>query len=248
MKLSVVIPTLNCASGLKNSLKSVKWAHEIVIVDMGSTDQTIETAKTYGAKIYKQIPEDGNFDQNRLLGMEKATGDWVLKLDSDEIISEKLQKEIQDFLQKDDGRFNGINLRNNIYMLGQQIKHGFVKAGSHELRLVRNGKWQYNPYRFHQQITVGGKVGFFKNSYDHYNFSSVSEFITKMNRYTTVDVKYFKYKISVIGVIFSPLKTFFKLFFWQSGFLDGKIGFVVCSLFALYNLVEKIKAWEIQNL
>ena len=248
MKLSVVIPTLNCAPGLKNTLESVKWSNEIIVVDMGSIDETLAIAKKHGAKIYKQIPKEGNFDQNRLFGMEKATGDWILKLDSDEILSEKLQEEIKEFLQNDNRRFNGLNLRNNIFMLGRQVEHGFVKPNSHELRLVRKGKWHYNPYRFHQQITVDGKVGFLKNSYDHYNFSTTFEFIVKMNHYTTVDAKYVKNKISYMSVIFAPLKTFFKLFFLQSGFRDGKIGFIVCSLYALYNPVEKIKVWEIQNL
>lgn len=248
MSLSVVIPTFNCAAGLRKALESVKWAEEIIVVDMGSTDKTLEIAKKYGAKIFKKIPRDGNFDQNRLFGMKEATGDWILKLDSDEILSRNLQKEIQEFLEKDNGKFSGINLRNNIFMLGQQIRHGFVKKDSLELRLVRKGKWQYNPFRFHQQITVIGQIGFLKNPYNHYNFSTISEFILKMNRYTTIDAKYFRNKIFIFGVILAPIKTFFKLFFWQGGFLDGEVGFIVCCLYALYNLVEKIKVWEIRAL
>lgn len=250
MTLSVIIPTLNCAKELKRCLESVKWSDEIVIVDMGSIDNTLDVAKKYNARIYSRIPENGNFDKNRKFGMEKASSDWILKLDSDEKLSPELQTEIKGFLKNDSGQFDGLNLYNNIFMFRKQIKHGFVKSGSHELRLVRKDKWHYNPYRFHQLITVNGFVGFLKNTYDHYNFDSTSEFIQKMNKYTSLDAKYDAKRIWSIAAAaaIAPIKTFFKLFCWQMGFLDGRIGFVTCYLFAIYNLVTKVKVWESQNL
>lgn len=246
--VTVIVPTLNCADRLEKCLRSARWVDEVIIVDMGSTDDTLEVAKRFNARIYNRIPQDGNFDQNRKFGMTKASCDWVLKLDSDEILSPALQREIQRLLKNDNHRYNGFNLYNRIFMFGRQIKHGFVKSDSHELRLVRNGYWHYDPYRFHQQITVNGNIGFLKGYYDHHNILSVSEFIDKMNRYTEVDSKYYTTNISIIAVLLAPVKTFCKLFFWQLGFLDGGSGLIVCNLFATYSLVEKIKVWQLQNL
>lgn len=245
--MTVVVPTFNCGNVLERCLSSVKWATEIIVVDMGSTDETMKTAKKYNAKVYQRSPKDGNFDQNRKYGMLKASGNWILKLDSDEVLSPKLQNEILEFMKNDSGQYNGLNLHNRIFMLGKQIKHGFVKPDSHELRLVRNGHWHYYPFRFHQQITVDGKVSCLENYYDHYNVTSVSEFIKKMNRYTEIDAHYYTIQMSAGLVFLAPLKTFWKLFFWQLGFLDGQIGLEVCSLYSIYNLTEKAKVWEQQN-
>lgn len=246
--LSVVVPTLNCRTALKRCLESVKWADEVIIVDMGSRDGTTTLARKYEAVIYSRIPEGGNFDKNRLFGLERARGSWILKLDSDEILSAELQKEIKIFLKSDNGEFNGFNLYNRIFMLGRQIKHGFVKPGSHELRLVRNGYWHYNPYRFHQLITVDGGTGFLRGYYEHRNISSVSEFVSKMNLYTDTDAKYYTTRTIAEAVFLAPVKTFLKLFFWQLGFLDGQVGLIVCSLYAIYSLTERVKAWEQQNI
>lgn len=246
--LSVVIPTYNCAYELRKCLRSVQWADEIIVVDMYSTDGTVDVAEKFSARIYRQFPFEENFDLNRKFGMERAKGDWILKLDSDEVLSLKLQAEIRRFLLKDDDTYSGLNLCNKIFMFGRRINHGPVKSNSHELRLVRNKHWHYEPYRFHQLISVDGKVGFLNNYYSHYNFKTVSQFVNKMNKYTNLDAKYYLKKMPLIMVILAPIKTFLKLFFWQMGFLDGQVGFVVCMLFATYSFVEKTKIWEQQNL
>lgn len=248
-KLSVVVPTYNCVGSLNNCLQSIEWVNEIIVVDMGSTDGTLNLAKKIGATIFHRIPERGNFDLNRKFGMEKTKNEWILKLDSDEILSKELQKEIQDFLVRDDVKeINGYYFYNRIFMFGKEVKHGFVKPGSNELRLFRNGKWHYNPYRFHQQITVDGTTGFFKNVYYHYNYANVSEFLEKTNKYTSLDASILAKEkiITPFEIFISPIKTFIKLFIFQMGFLDGAFGIETCMLFSLYYLIEKIKIWEIQ--
>lgn len=256
-KLSVVIPTFNCSEKLKRCLETVSWAFEIIIVDMGSNDKTVEVAKAFGAKVFTRIPEDGNFDTNRKFGMENATGDWILKLDSDEILSLELAQEVREFLikvgneeDKGNGGYVGYNLYNRTVMFGKQVNHGFVKKAAHELRLFKKGHWKYDPYRFHQLITAAGKTSFFKNYYVHYVYETVSEFFQKTNRYTTLDAGYIakERKITPLSAIIAPFKSFTKLYFFQEGYLDGKIGFIVSYLFALYNLIEKVKIWELKRM
>lgn len=245
--ISVVIPTYNCSDDLHKCLESVSWADEIIVVDMGSTDNTVKVAQEHRATVYMNIPKDGNFDQNRKIAMKKSKGDWILKLDSDESLTPELQQEIQRLLVNDDASINGYNLYNKTFMFGHEVRHGFIKPGSHELRLVRNGVWHYNPYRFHQLITVNGKTNFLNHYYLHNNARTISNFINKMNLYTDLDANHAGKKISILRVILAPIRTFNKLFFFQSGYLDGRVGFITSSLFAIYNLVEKIKIWDLQS-
>lgn len=245
--LTAVIPTYNCGSVLSECLESVKWVDEIIIVDMGSTDNTLKIARKYGATVYFKIPKEGNFDLNRKFGMQKASSDWILKLDSDEVLSKTLQEEIQEFLRTDNGYYNGIFLYNRIFMLGKQIHHGFIRDNSNEMRLVRKGRWLYNPYRFHQTINVRGNTGYLDHYYDHHNIRTVREFIGKMNLYTEIDASHYDPKVTMLKIVLAPIKSFFKLFVLQKGFLDGQTGFTVCMLYSLYNLSEKIKAWEYQK-
>lgn len=246
--LTVIIPTYNCDSILDSCLASVKWADEIIVIDMGSIDNTLKIAKKYGAKIYIKYPEKGNFDLNRKFGMQKATSDWILKLDSDEIISIPLQKEIQDFIKTDNKHYDGLFLYNRIFMLGKQVSNGFIRKNSNEMRLIRNGKWQYNPFRFHQIISVRGNTGYLKNYYDHYNIRTVGEFIYKMNLYTDIDSTHYHYQVTRLRILISPIITFLRLFILQKGLLDGQVGFIICILYAMYNLTEKIKVWEYQTI
>lgn len=248
-KLSVVVPTYNCAQKLEKCLNSVSWAHEIIIVDMGSIDNTREVAENYGARVFVRLPKDGNFDWNRKFGMNLATGDWILKIDSDEVLSTALQEEIKKFLRsQDEGSLDGFNLYNRLFWFGKQIKHGCVKPKSHELRLVRNHKWQYNPYRYHQLLTVTGKVGFFKNNYDHYNYDSVSEFVEKTNKYTNLDSRILASERKTNNwIAVFPFGTFLKLFIWRGGILDRSIGFTSSFLFAMYNFILRVKIWERQK-
>jgi len=246
--VSVVIPTLNCGNLLPRCLESVKWADEIIIVDMGSTDDTVKIARQYTRKVYFQkFPKDGNFDWNRYYGMKLAKNEWILKLDCDEELTTELQEEIKQFVkQKHSDSIGGLYLKNNIYFFGRRVKHGPVKSNSGELRLVRQSVWKYNQSRYHQQISVSGKVFVSNNYYNHFNYRSVKEFIDKTNKYTELDSKVLsldkKYTKSRVIVSF-PL-TFIKLYIIQRGFLDGKLGIVTCFLYSLYYLVEKIKVLE----
>lgn len=250
-KISVVIPTYNCSKYLSKCLSSVSWANEIIIVDMGSTDKTLSVAKKFNAKIFKKIPADGNFDNNRKFGMEKASSEWILKLDSDELIPQELEFEIRNLLHSETAiEFNGYYIFNKIIMFGKEVKHGFIKPKSNEMRLFRQGTWKYNPFRFHQQIVVEGSTSFLKNYYLHTNYATVFQFLEKMNKYTNLDSKIISNNIKVnsIEVVMASMKTFLKLYLFQLGFLDKLLGFQVTLLYSLYNFIEKIKIWEIQQI
>lgn len=247
--ITAVILTYNCEANLKRCLSSLLWVDEIIVVDMFSDDGTVALAKKHGAKVIQNMPENNNFDQNRKKGMEIAKSDYIMKIDSDEEITKDLEREIIGFLKSDDNEHDGINLFNNIYMFGQLVSHGFIKKHSHELRIFRKNKWQYDPYRFHQLIKVSGKTKFLKNYYLHHQTETVVEFLEKANKYTSLDSKILSVEKRITPLIcfLSFIKTFLKLYIWQKGYLDKFLGLETSLLFAMYYLIEKIKIWEIQN-
>lgn len=249
--LSVVIPTFNCGSILLKCLESVKWANEIIVVDMGSTDNTLNIVKKYTTKIFLQkLPKDENFDWNRLYGMRRAKNEWLLKLDSDEELSFELQRELILFTtKKQQENIGGMWLRNRIFFFGKRIKHGPVKADSMELRLFRRGRWKYNPLRYHQQVYVDGKTIISRGYYNHFNYRSVREFLEKTNKYTELDSEVLKtcrkFKLAELFLNFPAI--FIKLYIFQKGLLDRRLGIIVCWLYAFYYFVEKLKIIEKQN-
>lgn len=240
------MPVLNVESQIKKALGSVAWCDEIIVIDMGSKDKTREIARSFNSRVIVSFPPKDNFDLNRKLGFLFANGEWLLKLDSDEVISMPLQQEIIKTFKKDIPReIGGFKLLNKIYFFGREIKHGFVKPGSHELRIIRTDSWNYDPYKFHQQIKVLGKTPFLKNHYLHYNYSDISQFVSKTNKYTSLDaLAEPKNDVGLLQIILAPIRSFIKLYMFQYGCLDGTYGFIISSLFAFYNQLEKLKVYE----
>ncbi len=247
--LSVVIPTYNCSNLLDRCLKSVKWADEIIVVDMGSTDNTLAIAKKYKSKIFIRYPINGNFDENRKYGMQKCSSQWILKIDSDEYLTSELSESILQAIKKNESDYNGYLLFNKIIMFGKVISTGVIKNKSNELRLVKNGFWKYFPYKYHQQIYVSGKVKSLKGFYYHENYRTVNEFIQKTNKYTELDSKINanQKKVNLFKILVAPYLKFFSYFILQGGYKQNIIGFETCFLFSLYNFIDKIKTFEKQS-
>jgi len=244
--ISVIIPTFNSGKILNDCLETVKGADEIICVDMGSTDGTLDICKKYKAKIIHNTPKDGNFDINRKIGIQEASGDWILKLDSDDRLTKRLQGSIKRTIQKDEG-LAGYRLYNKVFFFNQEIKHGYRENKSSELRLFKRNKWTYQPSKFHQQIKVCGETSFLEGEYLHFNSQSIFEFIKKTNTYTSLDSLY-DYKIrkdvNFLHCIISPVRVIFKYYILRLSFLDGTIGLIVTILFSIYNFIYKIKIWE----
>lgn len=246
-RLSVVIPVFNVGQILRDCLETVKWADEVVCVDMGSTDKTVDICKAYNnVKIIRNIPPNRNFDSNRKLGMENTTGNWILKIDSDDRLTKLLQDSVRNAVENNE-KIDGYKIYNKVFFFNKEIKHGWKRHDSHELRLFRGNKWIYNPFKFHQLIRVKGETTFLKGEYLHFNTQSVAEFIKKANFYTDVDADkdfLIRKDVTFLHAIISPLYIFAKLFFLRRGFLDGVYGLIVSSLYSIYNFIYKIKIWE----
>lgn len=246
-KLSVVIITKNEEEIIKECLESVKWADEIIVVDSFSTDKTVEIARQYTDKIFLNNSLE-YLELYKNLGMEKATGDWILLLDADEVVPPELRAEIEKILKEDDKRFDGYFIFRKCYFLGKWMRYG----GWYEYApiLVMRGKGKY-PKGIHKALVIDGKVGYLKNPVIHNCYRSISEWIDKMDSYTALEAKEMEeekgLKFDISRALFFPIAVFFRQYFSRKGYKDGFHGFTVAVFASFYEFVRHVKLWEKQK-
>jgi glycosyltransferase involved in cell wall biosynthesis len=245
-KLTVLILAKNEEKRIRSCLESVKWADEIVVVDGVSTDRTVEICKEYGAKVIEHAFE-GGFDIDCNLGIDNSTGDWILKLDADEIVTESLKKDVQKVLE-DDGGYSAFKFRRKNFFLGHFMRHGGWYHYS--LHFLKKGKAYYKGH-VHETMIVDGKTGTIEGAVDHYPFSSITQFIQRHNNYSNieaqkifdtqgvVDIKTIKYNLTI-----KPLKRFFKFYVKKKGYREGRYGLIFSVLFAWVHFLNWTKYWE----
>lgn len=240
--LSVVIATLNEQDDIRACLESVAWADEIIVVDMFSTDQTVELCRAYTQNIL-QHNQDQVLNVNKNVGIAHAQGDWILELDADERVSPELKDEILKVLS--DQRYSGYLIPFDNYWFGRLLKHGGQREW--HLRLYRRGAARYPCQMVHEQIQIEGRVSRLTQRLLHYCQKNIAEQFAKTNLYTSQEARvlYQQGRRARVGDFFlAPLKTLLERYVLQQGFRDGRTGLVVVVLLALYSLMKQLKLYE----
>jgi glycosyltransferase involved in cell wall biosynthesis len=234
-KLSIVILTKNSEKYLKKVLESISFADEVIIYDNGSMDKTVEIAKNFkNVKIFIDEKWEG-FGRQKQKAVDKAKNKWVFVLDSDEIFTDKLKKEIIKVLENPEFDAYKVPRLNNFF--GKWIKHSGLFP-DYSIRLFNKKKCKFNNRLVHESVECK-RVGKLKNYFLHYAYESIEEFIDKQNRYSSMGARPNKLK-----AIFSPYWTFFKIYFLKLGFLDGWEGFIIAKLYSEYTFWKYIKDKE----
>lgn len=220
--ISVTIITLNAASHIEDCLHSVQWANEIIIIDSGSTDNTIEICKQYTSKIY--ITDWPGFGKQKNRALQKATCDWILSIDADEIVPVKLRDEIQEAILQ--SNIDGFMMPRLSSYCGQFIMH----SGWHPdyiIRLFRRGKGEFDNSSVHEKVIIEGKIEKLKNHLIHYSFDNLEEVLTKVNHYSSAsaqDLFQRGKRATLLTAILRGTWTFIRTYILQAGFLDGQKG------------------------
>jgi hypothetical protein len=245
-KLSVVVLTKNEEGKIGHCLDSVRWADEIVLIDGFSTDRTAEIAERFGAKVVRHKFE-GDFGQERNLGAANSSGDWVLELDADEIVTPALRRRIEAIL-KDDGGFASFKFRRKNFFLGRFMKRGGWYHYSHHF--FKKGFARYSG-RVHETLFVDGKTGLIEEEIEHYPFSNISQLVRRHNKYTTLEaLQLFESAGKAAGKEYDynirtrPMKLFWKIYVRKMGFMEGMHGFVFSVLFPWIHFLRWAKYWE----
>ena len=251
MKLSLCIATFNEESFLKYPLDSVlELADEVIIVDGGSEDKTVEIAKSYGEKVRVISTENPKmFHINKQKAIEQAKGEWILQLDADEAISDDLKLEIMSIITTDSAK-DGYWIPRKNWFLNRFLTKGGIYP-DYTIRLYKNGKAHFPCKTVHENVEIKGEVGYLKGDLLHYADPNFDRYLTRWNRYTSLDVKMIIEKKEELNwfmyFVVKPKLTFLSIYFRHKGFQDGFPGFVWALFSSIRYWVIYIKWWSSKN-
>lgn len=245
MRLSVVITAYNEQENIDDCLESLKGLNcEIVVVDNSSDDKTKEIAEKYTKKVFEQKNDPKKIDIQKNFGFSKATGEWILSLDADERLTRELINELNEELSKPTMDAYFIPRKNIIF--GKWIKSDMWWP-DYQLRLFRRGKGSFDKNQVHKALKVEGETGKLENFLVHNNYTSINQYLKKLNNYTDVEAENLVsqgHKFNWTDSIRFPVNDFVKTFFLQKGFKDGIHGLVLSTFQAFYMGIVFAKLWE----
>ncbi len=224
-KLSVIIITLNEAENIRACLESVIWADEIIIVDSGSTDETLQICQEFSATIVMNTNWQG-FGYQKNLALQHATCDWVLSLDADERISDQLRETIISTINSADAE--AYSLPRQAYFLGKKMRHGGWWP-DYVLRLFRRDLGRFTDVLVHETIEVQGTTKTLQEPIIHYSYTSLEQLLTKINKYSSAGAKEAQKRQASGGLgkaLFRGGWAFLRAYCLRLGFLDGSAGFI----------------------
>jgi len=240
--LSLVLITQNAGNTIEQTLVSAQHlVDEIVVVDSGSTDNTLAIAKQYNARIFHQVWL--GFGLQKKYAVDQAVYDWVLCLDADEYLDVKIIENIRKELSNP--RFIAYKLTRCNIMLGRPLYHG-LGYPDRTVRLFNRQYVNWNDSLVHESVDLGTYgAGLIDGDYFHLSCVSISDYIAKQNRYTDIQAAKNTKKISMIKIILSPLWLFIRGYIFKRGFLDGLAGLAHISIAAFTNFLKQIKSYEV---
>ncbi len=244
-KLSVVIITFNEQNRIRPTLESVKWCDEIIVVDSGSTDKTLDICREYkNCKTYTQ-PFLG-YGQQKQYAVGKASNEWILSIDADEVVTTYLQNEITGYLSLPVVPFNGFNVPITLIFMKRIFMYGYENKQPH-LRLFNKNKGAFDASQLHEKVLVGGAVITLKNEVLHCSYADITHYFQKFNNYTTIykdeALKKGKQVSRIKSVLRFPIE-FFKHYLLRLNVLNGFEGFCWSLISAFSVFVKYIKLYE----
>lgn len=237
--LSVVIIACNEERGVGQVLSACKpIADEIIFVDSGSTDRTIEIAKNYGVKLYHQDWLGFGPQKNYAIGL--ATCDWILSLDADEIMTPALVAEIAAVLNSDlVNKYEGFTIPRILFVGDTGITHGGFYPDAH-LRLFKRGAGKFKNRLVHESLTVDGRIAHLKNPLRNMAYDNVEQFSQTMEKYAHLSARqamadgFNAAKAHWLNELVHPWWTFFYRYVLRAGFLDGQLGLQLQLIYSDY--------------
>lgn len=242
-KVSALIVCCNEEKVIRRAIESVAWCDEIVIIDSGSTDRTLEICKEYTSKIVNQ-PWLGFVEQKRF-GITQCSHEWILNIDSDEEVTPELRNSVEEVLSLPDGKRNqyaGYDVCRVVRYLGRWWNRGGWHP-EYRLRLIKRELSDWGGINPHERAVVDGPVSRIKGELRHFSFSTINEHVDSSNRHSTYSAVHVE-EASVAKMIVNPIARFLKFYFIRKGFLEGRAGFVAAACEGFYTFLKYAKAWE----
>ena len=241
-KISAVIITLNEQKALPAFLESLWFAHEIIVLDSYSTDNTVAIAKeNKKVKVFERTFDD--FSSQKNAAISKASHDWIVFFDPDEKITTQLSQEIISTLE--DPRAIAYYVKREFYFMGKKIKFSGLQ-NDHVIRLFNKNYCSYNQNLVHEVMQANGRTATLKNKLPHYSYSSFDNYTAKMHHYSALKAKMLYNKAvqpKLYHFFFRPWWRFVNQYFFKLGILDGNRGFILAYVSAFSVFKRYVNLW-----
>lgn len=241
-KISAVIITLNEQKALPAFLESLWFAHEIIVLDSYSTDNTVAVAKeNKKVKVFERTFDD--FSSQKNAAISKASYDWIVFFDPDEKITKQLSQEIINTLK--DPKAIAYYVKREFYFMGKKIKFSGLQ-NDHVIRLFNKNYCSYNQNLVHEVMQANGRTATLKNKLPHYSYSSFDNYTAKMHHYSALKAKMLYNKAvqpKLYHFFFRPWWRFVNQYFFKLGILDGKRGFILAYVSAFSVFKRYVNLW-----
>jgi glycosyltransferase involved in cell wall biosynthesis len=247
VKLSILLPTFNNAAYIRPTLESIQWADEILVVDSFSADATLDICREYNARIiqheYIQSAKQKNW------AAPQCAHEWVLQMDTDEVLEEGAQAEIQNAIAHAPDDVHAFRLPRKNHILGEWVKVSNLYP-DYQTRLFRRdfGKWQDK--EVHAHVEVSGRVETLQHHILHYGMKSISNQLRNLDRYSRYQADELKKrgkKFSWTQITLRPFAIFAYYFFWTRGFTAGYRGLLIAAVNTTFDFWAHAKLWELET-
>src|SRR6266542_390516 len=246
--ISILLPTFNSAATVRDTLESIKWADEILVIDSFSTDETLEICREYGARIIQHEYENSAKQKNWVL--PQCRHEWVLQIDTDETLEPGLREEIEGTLASIAESVHAFRLPRKNHVLGRWMRQAGIYP-DYQTRLFRRDQGRWIEREVHAHLEVMGDTKTLRHHIMHYGMPNISKQLRNLDRYTRYEADelrkrgiHFRWSRLVLG----PWLVFLHRYVWLKGFVDGWRGFILCSYFGIYDFFSQAKLWELEEL
>lgn len=245
--VSAVLIALDEAARIGPCLEALDFCAERIVLDGGSLDGTIETARTHGARVETRAFTDFAEQKNHAISL--ARSEWVLLIDCDETVGPELRQEVLEAIRSD--RYDAYEIVRSNRIFGRTLRHGGC-GGDVQLRLVRRQKARFVGAVHERIATEGLRVGRLRSALLHDSTRTVKDYMLKLNRYTSLEVREIARRSGTSAAppprLGRPLAVWAYRYLGLGGWLDGMEGFLFAVLSGYYEFVRRAKAWEAASL
>jgi len=244
--VSVTLITLDEADHIAAAIESAAWADEILVVDSGSSDGTVDIARSKGARVLTRA-WTGYVDQKNFAA-DQATHEWIFSLDADERVPLALAQEIRSIVASEPP-YRGYRVPRVTFHLGRWIRTTDFYP-DYQMRLYdrRTGRWQGR--YVHESVKVDGPTGQLKHDLEHYSFSDIRDQIRRIDHYSTLSAMQMYEagrRTGPLEIVVHPPAAFVRNYLLRRGFLDGTAGLLISLLNAWGVGLKFMKLWELQR-
>ena len=246
MKVTVTVITRDESANIAAALQSVSWADEIVVVDSGSTDDTVAIARRYASRV--EVRDWPGYGAQKNYAAQIASHDWILSLDADERVTPQLADEIRQLLAHPPSA-PGYRIPRVTFYLGRWIRSTDWYP-DYQLRLYdrRSGTW--NARRVHESIDLAGAAGRLRHELHHHAYRDISHHLATIDRYTTLAAEQWfaeGRRTSALELLVHPRLAFLRNYLLRGGITDGAAGLLVSKMNSYYVFLKFAKLWEMQQ-